>query len=62
MSTALWCDPGEHAFKGGEPGSQSFDGSRVNEDGHATNVRVDVCAKHAFQTVLDNPKALPSEG
>lgn len=50
MSAVAWCDPGDHAFKAGVPGSQSFNGTVVNEEGQRVERRMDVCPDHAFQS------------
>lgn len=57
MSAVAWCDPGNHAFKAGVRGSQSFDGTFVNDEGETVRSRVDVCPEHAFQGA--NPAAAP---
>lgn len=46
MSTVLWCDPGDHAFKNGAPGSVHFKGSEVDNDGNETNTSIDACHEH----------------
>jgi len=48
MSNVLWCDPGSHAFKAGEPGSQSFVGTTVDVDGNSVSQKMDACAEHSF--------------
>ena len=59
MGVALWCDPGDHAFKGGTSGSQSFTGTKVNDEGREESVQINVCAEHAFNSVLDKDKKEP---
>jgi len=47
MSTVLWCDPGNHAFKKGAPGSLHFEGELVNEEtGMTENQSMDACVDH----------------
>jgi len=46
MSTVLWCDPGNHAFKTGAAGSVHFKGSEVDNDGNETNTSIDACHEH----------------
>lgn len=46
MSNVLWCDPGDHAFKKGAPGSMHFDGSSIGEDGSTIDQSMDMCADH----------------
>jgi hypothetical protein len=46
MSSVLWCDPGNHAFKAGSPGSVHFQGTQVNGDGADESVNTDACAVH----------------
>jgi hypothetical protein len=50
MSNVLWCDPGNHVFKKGEPGSQSFNGTFVDDDGITQAQIMDVCSQHAFKS------------
>lgn len=50
MSGVAWCDPGNHAFKAGEPGSQSFSGTTRDEEGNPVRIEMDACAKHSFQS------------
>lgn len=47
VSTVLWCDSGNHAFKAGRPGSQSVQGSEINEEGISVSVQQDVCPECA---------------
>jgi ribosomal protein L37AE/L43A len=49
VSTVLWCDAGDHAFKGGRPGSQSVQGTEINEEGNAVSVQQDVCPECAVE-------------
>ena len=49
MSSAAWCDPGSHAFKAGEAGSQSFTGTSIGDDGTPQRMEMDACAEHSFQ-------------
>jgi hypothetical protein len=46
MSSVTWCDPGNHAFKTGEPGSAHWEANTVGEDGAHTNGSMDACGKH----------------
>jgi hypothetical protein len=46
MSKVLWCDPGNHAFKAGSPGSVNFQGTQIDEDGMTRTVDTDACAEH----------------
>lgn len=48
MSNVLWCDPGNHAFKRGEPGSQSFNGTFIDENGITQAQNMDACSEHSF--------------
>lgn len=45
-----WCDVKGHAFKAGEPGSQSFTGTVIGEDGTPTQQQMSACADHSFST------------
>lgn len=56
MSNVQWCDPGNHAFKAGEKGSQSFNGTQVNEEGIPVTVRMDACSKHSFRPMATAPE------
>lgn len=49
MSSAAWCDPGNHAFKAGEPGSQRFTGTSIDENGIPVRMEMDACKTHSFQ-------------
>lgn len=61
MGVALWCDPGDHPFKGGVPGSQSYVGTEVNDDGKEVQVTMNVCPEHTFRSLQeDTNKALTS--
>lgn len=51
MGVALWCDPGDHPFKGGIPGSQSYVGTEVNDDGKEVQVQMNVCPEHTFRSL-----------
>lgn len=46
MSTVLWCDKGEHAFKAGMPGAAHFTGTQTDEDGRQIDVVQDMCPMH----------------
>lgn len=46
MSKVLWCDRGDHAFKAGSPGSSTFEGTMVDDNGVTQRVTEDVCAEH----------------
>lgn len=60
MSDVKWCDPGDHAFKAGCPGSQSMTGSEVDADGIARQVNMHACAQHAYgPSISNNTRALP---
>jgi len=65
MSNVKWCDPGEHAFKAGVPGSQSFSGTSVDESGNIVQMSMDACPDHSFQpqtprkAVTDTPYGTP---
>lgn len=48
MSTAAWCDPGDHAFKRDIPGSQSGTMTIRDENGIPQTVNYDACPDHAF--------------
>jgi len=48
VSAVLWCDKGDHAFKAGTPGSQSFRGETVGRDGQPEIVFMDVCPEHSL--------------
>lgn len=50
MSNVLWCDPGNHAFKAGQPGSQSFQGTTRDEEGNPIRIEMDACSEHSFQS------------
>lgn len=51
MSSAAWCDPGDHAFKAGEAGSQRFSGSTIDDDGTPVRLEMDACKEHSFQSM-----------
>lgn len=46
MSGAMWCDPGNHAFKNGAEGSVHFQGTQTGEGGRTETVNIDACAAH----------------
>lgn len=46
VSKVMWCDRGDHPFKAGAPGSSTFEGTMVDEDGVTQRVTEDVCAEH----------------
>lgn len=50
MSNVLWCDPGDHPFKAGMPGSQRFNGTTIGEEGEVINALMDACPDHSFTT------------
>lgn len=58
VSAVKWCDKGNHAFKAGEPGSQSFTGTNRNDDGSEETVHLDMCAEHSF-SLTNNTVAAP---
>lgn len=70
MSSVLWCDTTEidelnphgigHAFKAGQPGSQTMTGTQINEDGFEESVRMDLCAAHTPQGALKRAQAMIS--
>ncbi len=45
VSNVAWCDYGDHAFKKGEEGSASFEGTEWI-DGKPVNNTMDACGKH----------------
>lgn len=46
MSTVLWCDNGNHAFKAGIPGAAHFEGTQTNGEGATVSMSQDVCPEH----------------
>ncbi len=46
MSKVSWCDYGDHAFKTGEKGSASFNGTEYDENGVPVQTAMDACSKH----------------
>lgn len=46
MSTVLWCDKGDHAFKAGVPGALHFTGTQTDEDGRQVDMTQDICPEH----------------
>ncbi len=63
MSRVLWCDPGNHAFKAGSPGSVNFQGSQTEENGAVTTTDVDACAEHnPFRATPDVRTMLTADG
>lgn len=46
MSSVLWCDRGDHAFKAGSPGAVHFQGTETDEHGVEHTTNVDACVKH----------------
>jgi hypothetical protein len=46
MSKVLWCDPGDHDFKAGAPGSTHFTGTMIDNDGKTVTVDQDACRLH----------------
>src|ERR1700750_575566 len=44
MSSVVWCDYGNHAFKANAPGSAHFNGTEVGENGLTETVSMDACA------------------
>lgn len=53
MSSVNWCDPGDHPFKAGSKGSQSMNGTEVDEDtGESRTVRMDICPKHTQKAMI----------
>jgi hypothetical protein len=46
MSSVLWCDTGNHAFKAGSPGAAHFEGTQTDADGVPQTMTQDVCAEH----------------
>lgn len=55
VSAVKWCDAGGHAFKAGEPGSQSLDVTQRDDAGKEERVTMDMCSKHAFPTGNTDP-------
>lgn len=49
MSAVAWCDYGNHSFKKGAVGSQSFTGTEYGDDGQPISKQMDVCAEHSFR-------------
>lgn len=45
VSSAAWCDAGNHAFRANEPGSESMAGSQFQKDGTRKVVELDICAR-----------------
>ena len=58
MSSAAWCDPGNHAYKANEPGSQTIQGSQVDENGATQVVNLNACKEHSFSGVTSVPKEI----
>ncbi len=46
MSRFLWCDPGDHPFKAGTPGSAHFQGTQTDQNGAQQTLTQDVCPEH----------------
>lgn len=46
MSSVLWCDKGDHAFKAGVPGAAHFEGTQTDENGVQQSITQDVCPEH----------------
>ncbi len=46
MSSVLWCDPGDHAFKSNAPGSVHFEGEERDENGTLVSTSIDACVLH----------------
>jgi hypothetical protein len=47
VSTVSWCDPGNHPFKAGAPGSVDYTASVVNAEGRRETLVMDACADHS---------------
>ena len=62
MSNVLWCDPGDHAFKAGMPGSQRFNGTVIGEDGESITQLMDACPEHSFSMKRKSLTAEPGNG
>jgi hypothetical protein len=52
MSSVVWCDPGNHAFKAGTRGSQSMTGTEYDDNGNPAQVRMDICPEHTQKAML----------
>jgi hypothetical protein len=61
LSSAAWCDKGNHAFKAGEDGSESGT-MTVNRNGQKVTVQRDVCAEHATFSAPAALEAAPEYG
>lgn len=46
MSSVLWCDPGNHAFKAGSPGAIHLNGTQQDENGIQVSIDTDACGEH----------------
>lgn len=46
MSRVSWCDYGDHAFKSGESGSASFEGTEYDSNGVPISKTMDACSSH----------------
>lgn len=58
MTKAHWCDVGDHAFKGGVPGSGSFTGTEYNEQGEPVQAQMDYCPDHSPQRQTRQARAI----
>ena len=58
VSDVKWCDAGNHAFKAGTPGSQTFRGTYVNEEGMSVVANIDTCPEHAFRPSTADAQAI----
>ena len=62
MSSAAWCDPGNHAFQAGEPGSQRFSGTSIDAEGNPVRMEMDACKEHSFQSQAKAVTTDPASG
>jgi hypothetical protein len=47
MSNVAWCDPGDHAFKAGSPGSVDYTASIREDNGNKVTQTMDACGDHS---------------
>jgi len=50
MSAVAWCNPGNHAFEAGIPGSESGTMTVRDEEGQPITKTFDACPEHSFQS------------
>lgn len=59
VSTVSWCDPGDHPFKAGAPGSAHYTAEAIGDDGSRQAMDMDACRDHSpFRT---DPKVIAKE-